>query len=310
MTASTTAAPPKRARPLGLIAVCIAILCFSSSSSLIRKAGIPGPTTAWWRLLATTPVWWVILWVTEHRTIDRSDLRRALVPGILFGLNLTLFFEGVNRTSIANAEFIAALTPLLIVPAGALFLSERIIPKALSFGLVSIVGMAIVLFNGPKSGAASWTGNLIVVGSTFTWAGYLLLSRRLRATMSVQRIMATITPIATLTVLPIVVVRGTIDDVTMHAVPYILGLALLTGTMAHGFIVFAQKTVPVGTISLLQVAQPALAVAWAYVLLDQDLRAIQLVGMALVIAGLVAVVTMTRRASPLPEAIEVADAVP
>ena len=68
---------PRRRRPLGLIAVCIAILCFSSSSSLIRKAGIPGPTTAWWRLLATIPVWWVILWVTERRTIDRADLRRA-----------------------------------------------------------------------------------------------------------------------------------------------------------------------------------------------------------------------------------------
>jgi hypothetical protein len=57
----------------------------------------------------------------------------------------------------------------------------------------------------------------------------------------------------------------------------------------------------------MQVAQPALAVAWAYVLLDQDLRPIQLVGMALVIAGLVAVVTMTRRGTPLPEAVEVDD---
>jgi hypothetical protein len=32
--------------------------------------------------------------------------------------------------------------------------------------------------------------------------------------------------------------------------------------------------------------------------------------MALVILGLIAVVTMTRRASPLPEAVEVPDAVP
>jgi len=294
-------------RPLGLLAICAAILCFSVSSSLIRKAGIPGPTTAFWRMVITNPVWWTILWVTERSLPSPGDLKRLLIPGVLFGLNLTLFFEGVTRTSIANAEFIACLTPLLLVPAGAFFYKERIIPKALLFGLVSIVGIAIVLFNVPSDDVATWQGNLIVVGSTFTWAGYLLTSRRLRATMSVQRIMASMMPIATLTVLPIVAARGALDDVTASALPYIFGLALLTGTLAHGFIVFAQHTVPVGTISLMQVAQPALAVAWAYVLLDQDIRGIQLLGMALVIGGLVAVVTMTRRATPLPEAVEVHD---
>jgi drug/metabolite transporter (DMT)-like permease len=299
--------PSRKARPLGLFAICAAILCFSVSSSLIRKAGIPGPAIAFWRMVLTLPVWWLILWITERSSVTVADLKRLLIPGIAFGFNLTLFFEGVTRTSIANAEFIAALTPLLLVPAGAIFYKEKIIPSALLYGLVSIVGIAIVLFNVPSNAAATWTGNLIVASSMFMWAAYLLTSRRLRSTMSVQRIMAAMMPIATLTVLPIVVARGVVDDVTARSWPYIIALALLTGTLAHGFIVFAQHTVPVGTISLMQVAQPALAVAWAYVLLDQDLRPIQLVGMALVIVGLVAVVTMTRRGTPLPEAVEVDD---
>jgi drug/metabolite transporter (DMT)-like permease len=297
----------EEARPLGLLAVCGAILCFSVSSSLIRKAGIPGPTIAFWRMALANVVWWVILWATEKRFVGMDDIKRLLLPGILFGLNLTLFFEGVTRTSVANAEFIGCLTPLLLVPAGAFFFKERIIPKALLFGLISIIGIAIVLFNVPSDDVATWAGNLIVACSMLTWTAYLLTSRRVRATMSVQRIMSTITPIATLTVLPIVVARGTVSEVTWRSVPYILGLVLLTGTLAHGLIVFAQKAVPVGTISLMQVAQPALAVAWAYILLGQDLRPIQVVGMALVILGLIAVTTVTRRAAPLPEAVEVRD---
>jgi drug/metabolite transporter (DMT)-like permease len=297
----------KTIRPLGLMAVCAAVLCFSVSSSLIRKAGIPGPTIAFWRMLVTIPVWSAILWVMERGVVGLHDLKRLLIPGVMFGLNLTLFFEGVTRTSVANAEFIAAMSPLLLVPAGALFYKERLIPKALLFGLVSIVGIAIVLSNVPPTAAATWTGNLLAVSSTLMWAAYMLTTRRLRSTMSVQRIMAAMMPIATLTVLPIVALRGTLTQVTTHALPYIGTLALLTGVVAHGFIVFAQHTVPVGTISLMQVAQPALAVAWAYVLLDQDLRPIQLVGMALVIAGLIAVVTKSRRATPLPEAVEIRD---
>jgi hypothetical protein len=59
---------------------------------------------------------------------------------------------------------------------------------------------------------------------------------------------------------------------------------------------------PVGTIGILQVAQPALAVCWAYLLLDQTIVPIQIVGMVLVVIGLAAVVTVTRRAtSPAPE---------
>ena len=98
--------------------------------------------------------------------------------------------------------------------------------------------------------------------------------------------MASIMPIAALSVLPITAVKGEIDDVTVRSALYIAVLTLLTGTVAHGLIVFAQRTVPVGTMSMLQVAQPALAVLWSVLLLSARVRAVQVVGMALVIAGL------------------------
>ena len=84
----------------------------------------------------------------------------------------------------------------------------------------------------------------------------------------------------------------------MHSVPYVVGLALMTGTGAHGLIVYAQSTVPIGTISLLQVSQPALAVVWAYLVLDQTIRPIQIVGMAMVLAGLAMVVWLSRQTTP------------
>jgi drug/metabolite transporter (DMT)-like permease len=37
---------------------------------------------------------------------------------------------------------------------------------------------------------------------------------------------------------------------------------------------------------MLQVAQPALAVGWAFVLLDEEIRPVQLLGMGLVLLGL------------------------
>ena len=77
---------------------------------------------------------------------------------------------------------------------------------------------------------------------------------------------------------------------------FIVILGLITGTAAHGLMVFAQHSVPVGVISMLQVSQPALAVLWSVVFLGSTVRAIQIVGMALVITGLVAVTVQTQRA--------------
>lgn len=287
-----------------------AVLCFSVSSTLVKKAGLPGPTLAFWRMVIATAVWWTILWVTEHRTVTLAELRRALVPGVAFGLNITAFFTGVSKTAVANAEFIGALTPLLVVPAGALLFRERINLRALSFGLVSLAGLVLVLFNAPARGNASWSGNLIVGLAMVLWAVYLLTSRGLRTTMSVQAIMASAMPIAAIAILPIVAARGELDDAHGTQWWYIVALAVLTGTVAHGFIVFAQRTVPVGTIGIIQVAQPALAVGWAYLLLDQALRGIQIVGMCLVLGGLLTVVLVSRRgnsAEPVAAAVAAAE---
>ena len=288
----------RSARSLGLLAVFGAVVFFSLGSTIVKKAGIPGPTMAFYRMLLTTGLWTAILRATEHRWISRAELRKALVPGIVFGLNITLFFTGVTKTSVANAEFIGALTPVILVPAGALLFKERINTRALWFGMVSFAGLMLVLFNVPANGVATWTGNLIIVCAMFSWATYLLTSRRLRAEMSVQAILCAVMMIASVTVFPLALFSGNLDEITVHSLPYIALLAVMTGTAAHGFIVYAQHTVPVGTISILQVAQPALAVVWAYLFLDQTIRPIQLVGMALVIAGLAAVVTLSRRPSP------------
>ena len=63
-------------------------------------------------------------------------------------------------------------------------------------------------------------------------------------------------------------------------------LTLLTGMLSHGCIVFAQQHIPVATIGIMQTAQPALAVFFAFVILDEEVRAPQVFGMVLVIVGL------------------------
>lgn len=284
-------------RSLGMLALVAVILCFSAGSTLVKLAHTPGVTVAFWRMILCTFIWLGILRFTEGRWLTREDLRAALVPGVVFGLNIAFFFTGVTRTSIASAEFTGALTPLLVVPLGAWFFKEKLRADALAFGVISIVGLALVLFNAPPNGEFSWTGIAWIGAALAMWATYLLTSRALRIGRSVAAVMASITPIAAVVILPLTlfVFPGTITQVTWRSVVFIVLLGVVTGTAAHGLMVFAQKYVPVGVISMLQVSQPALAVLWSVLFLGSTVNGMQLVGGALVIVGLVAVTLQTQR---------------
>ncbi len=284
-------------RALGLAALTVVILCFSAGSTLVKLAHTPGVTIAFWRMLLCSCIWIGILRFTEGRWLNLADLRAALVPGLIFGLNIAFFFTGVTKTSIASAEFTGALSPLMVVPLGAWFFKERMRLGALAWGLISIVGLGLVLFNAPPNGEFTWVGIAWIIAANVMWAAYLLTSRALRSGRSVAAVMASITPIAGAVILPLmlIVFPGTITKVTWRSVVFIVLLGLVTGTAAHGLMVFAQKYVPVGVISMLQVSQPALAVLWSVLFLGSTVNGIQLVGGALVIAGLVAVTLQTQR---------------
>jgi drug/metabolite transporter (DMT)-like permease len=288
-------APIRHARPIGLVAMVAVVVTFSASSTIIRKSGAPGPTIAFWRMLGASLVWTGFLRAREGRFVRVAEWRRAALTGVVLGLNITLFYTAATRTSVANVEFISALAPLVLLPAGALLFHEKVDHRATVFGAISVVGVAMVLFDAPRRGAATWFGNGLAVLSLLTWCSYLLASRQLRSDTSVAVLMASALPIATLTILPITLINHDIGRFDGRSMLYIVGLTLLTGVIAHGLIVFAQRKVPIGIISLMQVGQPALAVVWSAIFLSQAIRGLQALGMVMVVVGIAAVIVQTQR---------------
>lgn len=289
-------------RTSGLLALVVVILFFSAGSTLVKLSHTPGVTVAFWRMVLCSLVWIGILRASEGRWLSWSDIRPALLPGIAFGLNIAFFFTGVTHTTVASADFTGALTPLLVVPVGAMLFKEPIRPKALSWGIVSVVGLALVLFNAPATGEFSWTGIAWIAAANALWASYLLSSRSLRRGRSVAAIMAAITPIAAVITLPLCiwVFPGTLTQIHTRSVVFICLLAVTTGTIAHGLMVYAQRHVPIGLISLLQVSQPALASLWSVLFLGSTVRGIQVVGMGLVVGGLTLVTLTSNRMGSSP----------
>lgn len=306
--ATATLAPDlaRRERLIGIGAVLLAVLLFSVSLSIIKWPGIPGSVIAWWRLLGSSILWWILLRVRRARTgtplPSASSWRRAVVPGLLFGLNISFTFTALTRTSIAHADFIAALSPLVTMPLGFVFFRERPQWRALGWGALSILGIAIVLFNGPAKGVSTWQGDVLAAMGMAGLACYLLAAKYARSQgVETFDLMALVMPIALVTATPVVLVLAGDElwPLPWKAWVAIAILSVMTGMVAHGLLVFAHPRVPIATMSTMQVSQPALSAFWAWMLLGEAIAPVQVPGMALVIVGLALVSWSSRRTLPM-----------
>ena len=294
-------------RALALVAMTVAVVSFSTSSALIKWSESTGSVIAFWRMIGAVIGWWTVIAFTRVRTGRPAPTvatwRLALAPGLAFGANIALFFTAITKTSIAHAEFITALTPLVLLPAGAFFFGERPNWSALRWGLISIIGVTLVLFFGPEQGASSLSGDLLMIGVITLWTTYLLTSKRARAAgVGTLDFMACMMPIGVLTAGPIAAIIAGSDVFGLSARGWlvVLILTLLTGMLSHGCIVFAQQHLPVATIGIMQTAQPALAVFFAFVILGEEIRPLQAVGMLLVISGLALFTLASARSDTIP----------
>ncbi|MET0146023.1 MAG: DMT family transporter [Ilumatobacteraceae bacterium] len=297
------------ARTSGAFAVLGVVVAFSLSSTLVKRAHSPGVLLAFWRMATVSVVWNLYLRCTGRRVTWRH-VRQAFVPGVFFGLNLAIFFAGATHNSVANAALIGSLAPFLIVPIGAALFHEFIDLRALVFALVAFCGVGIVLFSAPPNGDASLRGNVFGLLAMLLWTAYVVSTRYFRRDMDVATFMSTVSPIAALAVLPLAMANGDVFGLSRTGWTYMLALTLLIGVAAHGLMVFAQKTIAIGTIGIAQVVQPALAVVWSFLLLGETVRGWQIVGIATAIGGLAAFLVLNqrgerthRRAAPVPPPI-------
>jgi drug/metabolite transporter (DMT)-like permease len=293
-TALPARTPALSAKALGVIAVVGMVVAFSLSSTLVKRAESPGVLVAFWRMVTVSVVWNAVLW-SSGRRITMDNVRQVLVPGVFFGLNLAVFFAGATHNSVANAALIGSLAPFLIVPVGAWLFKEYIHPRALVFALLAFAGVALVLFSAPANGDASLEGNVFGVLAMLLLVAYVASTRHFRQDMDVTTFMATICPIAAVAVLPLAVIHGDVFGMSGTGWTYMLILTLTSGVAAQGLMVFAQKSIQIGTIGIAQVAQPAIAVVWSFLLLEEVVNHRQMAGIAIVVSGLLAFVLLHRR---------------
>jgi hypothetical protein len=228
-----------------------AVTCFGLSFSVIKWPGTSGAVIAWWRLVASTGIWWVVLAVLRlrGRPLPSRETWRAVVPAALsFGLNISLMFVSVTRTSVAHSQFIVALAPLVLAPLGLVMFQER---PAVAGHFVGVRSVSEVWWSCWPSARTTASRPLKAIcsrseGCSGSSATSMFTKRARARGVGTLDFVAILMPVAVVTATPVAALTSdSLWPASGETWVAIAILAVLTGMIAHGFLVFAQRSVPI-----------------------------------------------------------------
>ena len=290
-----------------MLAVATAIAAWGFGAILVKVMSIDGISLSFYRLWFGSLLMLAIVLVTRT-PVSVHAMRRAIPGGLVFGVNVVLFFSAVNHTTIANANLISALQPaLVLVVAGPIF-GEKTNARTLAWTAVSIVGVGIVIVG--ASGRPEWSpaGDAMAAGAVTLLTAYFVFSKRARSSVGTLEYMLCVQVIAALTVTPIAVASG--HTAVPQGIDWLWMTIIVfgTGVGSHILINWAHPYVDVSVSSLMMLAVPVVAGVAAWLLLDETMTLLQIVGTLITIAAMVVIVRESRREEPPAAASEIAAA--
>jgi drug/metabolite transporter (DMT)-like permease len=272
--------------PLGVAGASLAIAAWAASAVLAKGIDLSGVIIVFWRMWL-----YVVLIVGVQYALGRplrwSDVKLSWWGGIALGLDMVGFFTAVKLTTVANATVIGSLQPLLLLFVVGRFFGERPRRSDYLLSAVAFLGVLLVLFG--SAGLPAWSprGDLIAFLVLFAWTGYLVASKLVVPRIGTGRYSAATAVVATLFATPFAAATGDLGDLpTRSEWVGLVALAIVPGFLGHFLMNWSLARIPLWLGSTLTLLIPVTSTVLAWVFLDEQVVAMQFVGMAVVVVAL------------------------
>jgi drug/metabolite transporter (DMT)-like permease len=274
------------------LAALVGAMCIAFSGIFYRFAHVTPETATAFRCLYGLPILALVGWL-EHRRFGPLPSRAvwlAVIAGVFFAGDLLSWHHAVDQVGAGLATVLGNLQVIVVAFVAWLVFAERP-PRTVLFGLPFVLA-GVVLISGIVGqgayGANPALGAALGIVTALAYAGYLLIIRRgsndLRRPAGPVAISTASTAVVAI-VFGLAV--GQFDPVPSWPSHGWLALVGIT-SQSIGYLVISISLprLPAALTSIILLAQPVATVFLARVLLDEAPSPEQLLGVALVIAGI------------------------
>lgn len=294
--AATSAAPAAPAvlaaeRRRGLLFVCLAVLFFSTSAVLARRAGqtLGAAEIAFWRLALAGAV--VLLLARARRQPLPAGRQRLSFAafGLAAALHFLLYIASLYYTTVAHSLALLATAPIFVVLLSRLLLGERVSRARLLGVLLTVAGVAVLTGMEPAFDRRMLFGDLLAVGSAFAFALYSIAGRSQRTRFGLFAYAGSVYAAAALWLLPAAAWTFSPHGYTPGAVASLLALAIVPLTLGHTLFNAALRRTSATVVNVVATQETTLSVLLALLFLGEQPAPTTLLGMAVTLAGVLVV---------------------
>jgi drug/metabolite transporter (DMT)-like permease len=288
----------------------LAVASTSVSSLLVRyadAAGAGGFTTAMWRnVIAAGVVLPLALCrgIGDLLALSWRERLMLVASGVALGLHFASYIVSLYFTTVASTMFFVAITPVFVALASHFILRERVPPAFWAAIGVTFCG-GVMIVGRDLSELAKLRGDALALSAALFVTVYLLVGRTLRPKLHIASYVAATYTLAAATTTVATLAAG--EPVVGYAPTAWLMFALLAlvpSVLGHGSYNWALRHFPSYVISVTNLGEPVIATVLAALFLDETPSALKVAGGAVLLAGVVLAIHITRRGEVLPQPID------
>ena len=270
-------------RPLGILlpilAVIAAMAAFQIGAALAKELfPVIGPTGAAALRLLFGSLMLLALVRPWRNWPKRAPLASMLGLGLAMAGAIQMFYLAIDHLPLGIAIAIQFLGPLAI----AVFGSRRTIDFL--WAALAAAGVWCLVAIGATGERIDLVGVAWAVGAGASWAGYILLGRRVTASFGNATAAISVT-IAALVIVPIGYASAGPALFSIELIPLALLVALFSAAIPFSLEFFAMPRMPPRVFAVFMSIEPAFGVLFGFLILHENLTPIQIAGIAMVIAA-------------------------
>ena len=276
------------------ISAMLGAVAIAFSSILVRLSHASPSTAAIFRCAYALPVLGLLAWYEDRRLGPRAwrERRIAVCAGIFFSADLILWHHSIGDVG-AGLGTVLANVQVVVVPLVAwAVLSER--PGVNVLVALATAALGVLLISGALEHGAyghnPTRGTAFGIGAGVAYAGFILLLRRSGADL--RRPAGPLFDATATATVACVIAGELIGDARLvphwPSAGWLIVLALTSQVLGWLLITVSLPRLPAALASLLLMVQPASSVALAALIFGEAPSALQLVGVGMVLAALLA----------------------
>lgn len=270
-------------------------ICFLATGGIfVKLSPLPPINTGFYRVLFSIPILMPFLKKSELQALNRKQIATIVLAGAFLAGDLTLWNSSFSYTSVANANVLVNLTPFTVIPVSYFLFKEKMTPKFLFGGLVTLIGVLVLMSNKVSMSPDRLLGDSLSLGSSVFYAMFMITVYKLRDSATSTIIMF-ISTFGTLLVLATVIffTEGFYVPQNFGELWPLLPLALVSQILGQGLLAYCLGKVNACLSSLITLSQPVVAALYAWVIFNENLNLQTVIAILITLTGIYLAKTQT-----------------